>query len=304
MPLKPPTLIYIAGYGRSGSTILGTILGAHPQIHNVGEIRHIFELWSTHDRPCACGASYHDCPFWRDLVNSPEAEKCRLFARNMERFLYLPRLLAGSRDTVEWSQYLECQRRLLLYARERSGKPVILDSSKSAWSAAGRLLALQQLPQEEVYVIHLVRSGLAVTESQVTKGTNRALEGSNKNPRGLALRTIVGWITANAIVTILTRYLPSGRYLRIRYEDFIDEPQSTLSKVAAFTGFDLVPVQQRIASQDHFEIGHIVAGNRLRFQQRVQLRTASVEKQRTQLTGRVRALFWLLGGWLQHYYGY
>src|ERR1700682_1660236 len=53
-----------AGAGRMGGTLLGQILGQHPQMLYVGELR---ELWTpalTVDRLCGCGRKVIECPFW------------------------------------------------------------------------------------------------------------------------------------------------------------------------------------------------------------------------------------------------
>lgn len=38
-------VFYIAGYGRSGSTVLDMLLGMHPAILGMGELTHVFEYW-------------------------------------------------------------------------------------------------------------------------------------------------------------------------------------------------------------------------------------------------------------------
>ena len=57
MAKSPKLLVYIAGYGRSGSTLLDTVLSSHPQLEGVGEIKYLFRevldqkqlpaIWST-----------------------------------------------------------------------------------------------------------------------------------------------------------------------------------------------------------------------------------------------------------------
>ena len=41
--LISPTIIYIAGYGRSGSTVLDIMLGDHPRIFSGGELTYLFD---------------------------------------------------------------------------------------------------------------------------------------------------------------------------------------------------------------------------------------------------------------------
>ena len=58
-------IIYVASIGRSGSTLLESMLGAHPQIATTGEA-HIWphEIRMGGVQPCGCGASVPDCTFW------------------------------------------------------------------------------------------------------------------------------------------------------------------------------------------------------------------------------------------------
>jgi hypothetical protein len=61
-------LIYIASTGRSGSTLLESILGAHSQIATSGEIqvwpRNLIEKGNV---PCGCGKPVPDCAFWQKM---------------------------------------------------------------------------------------------------------------------------------------------------------------------------------------------------------------------------------------------
>jgi hypothetical protein len=52
------TVLYIGGYGRSGSTVLDRVLGALPDAVSVGEIRSIWGAVLREDRLCACGQRF------------------------------------------------------------------------------------------------------------------------------------------------------------------------------------------------------------------------------------------------------
>jgi hypothetical protein len=57
-------VLYIAGSGRSGSTILDNTLGQIDGFFSVGELRYIWERGLIEDRLCGCGERVHQCPFW------------------------------------------------------------------------------------------------------------------------------------------------------------------------------------------------------------------------------------------------
>ena len=61
-------VVYIMGYGRSGSTILDTILGNHPDLESVGELLHAVRLAFLEDEFCACGQRASECPFWTEVL--------------------------------------------------------------------------------------------------------------------------------------------------------------------------------------------------------------------------------------------
>ncbi|MCZ7671658.1 MAG: sulfotransferase [Chloroflexi bacterium] len=56
-------VLFIAGAGRSGSTLLERMLGQTADLSPIGELRHLgrqdFEL-----DLCGCGQRFQECPFW------------------------------------------------------------------------------------------------------------------------------------------------------------------------------------------------------------------------------------------------
>ena len=55
-------VLYIAGVGRSGSTLLERMLGAVPGSVNTGELNAIFSRVATQDQRCGCGEPFSACP--------------------------------------------------------------------------------------------------------------------------------------------------------------------------------------------------------------------------------------------------
>ena len=62
--MPQPTVIYIAGSGRSGSTLLERTLGALPGWVNIGEAIDIPRKVAPLDELCGCGEAFSACPFW------------------------------------------------------------------------------------------------------------------------------------------------------------------------------------------------------------------------------------------------
>ena len=62
-------VLYVAGSGRSGSTILGNILGGVEGFFSVGELRLIWERGLIRNWLCGCGVSFRECPVWSEVVS-------------------------------------------------------------------------------------------------------------------------------------------------------------------------------------------------------------------------------------------
>jgi hypothetical protein len=295
-------VVYIAGYGRSGSTVLGTILGAHPLATHIGEAAFLVEDWSDPDRICSCGARYDRCEFWRGFGAGDLVEERRI-SRQVERFAALPRLLLGLVDDRTRDVYRACQTRLFGPV-EAAGRPIIVDSSKSAWATAGRALALKKVAGYDVFVLHLVRDGWATLASFVGTGSNWAIEGHRPPRPAPALRAAIGWTAANLIASALRRTFGPSRYLRIRYEDFVTDPNGTLERVGHLIGIDMSPLLVALARGEAFPVGHVVGGNRVRFDGMVRLKRSKSAGPVYDLGLAQRLSFAVLGGWLNRLYGY
>jgi hypothetical protein len=296
-------VLYIAGYGRSGSTVLSVILGNHPEITSVGEVSFLLQNWNDSDRLCSCGAHYGGCRFWRDFpLYSLTTESA--VVRKVEKLSSIPHVLLGLIPDKDRQIYQDYHDRLFDYVVSRTGSSIIVDSSKSARRAAGRFLALSRVADQDVYVLHLVRDGLAVMESRVVAGSNLALQGYSHNPRSPGLRAALGWVGANAYTAALGRLLGLNRYMLLRYEDFVAGPATALKTIGQFVGFDAEALIERIYRDDYFWVGHIVGGNRVRLQGKIKLQRSAGRDHGYSLRFHQRLMFACVGGWLHRFYGY
>ena len=300
-------VLYIAGYGRSGSTLLDVLLGAHDRAVSVGELVYLGREWRHEERTCACGAAYDQCPFWGSALSDTDgaAELIRL-ARQVEYRRALPRLLTGSLSDHVQRAYRHRMRPLFSYVAERGDAEWVVDSSKSGRHAAGRFWALRKVAGLDVRVVHLVRDGRDVLRSVVEKGTNWAAEGYRDGNPLRAEQTLVGWGLANSLAWAFGMALDGDRYLRVRFEDLLDNPESVLREVGNFIGEDFTSIIDRVAVDQSFPVGHNVSGNRIRRKQRLRLHRRAKEQRRpwAGLSTYHQVLFALLGQWLNLSFGY
>lgn len=295
-------VLYIAGYGRSGSTVLDIILGNHPEMCSVGEVVNLLDHWNAPGRRCSCEKRYSACEFWGDFLPTDGAPAyLRKAVGSIDNRRNLLPTVLGQVSTRRKEIYRTYQRRLFRYIREQSGKPIIVDSSKSGRDAAARFHALSEIAGLDVHVLHLVRNGLATMESCVVKGDNQVLEGHGNPSRFPGARATAGWALANLIASVAGSYGPS-RYLRLSHESFIADPASNLHRIGSFIGVNPEALVNIIEDGEAFRVGHNVAGNRLRHQGRIRLRKTSSSGKA--LRWKHKAMFTLAAGWLQAYYNH
>jgi hypothetical protein len=277
MNAKPLKIIYIAGAGRSGSTLLSNILGQLPGAVTVGELYYLWERGMRENILCGCGASFRDCPFWRDVLNRAQAalgsdDVGRLLESGIHgaRTRHIPFLLTAAgrqRFAAASRPFIRLLCHIYTAVQEKTGCDCLIDASK--FPTYGFLLT--QIPHVEVSIVHLIRDPRAVGFSWQRHKFNPdsgRLFGQMSTGRSAAI-----WNTWNIGAEILGRTLHNpDRYLRLRYESFIDQPRESLERIIQVAGLDVDPtsvVRDHTVAMKH---GHTIAGNPVRFHNSMQLR--------------------------------
>src|SRR5690625_690985 len=62
-------LIYLLGAGRSGTTLLATLLNSSAAVMTVGEMHQFYEHLFE-EKPCSCGDDLESCKVWRSIVKA------------------------------------------------------------------------------------------------------------------------------------------------------------------------------------------------------------------------------------------
>jgi len=282
-------IVYIAGYGRSGSTILDMLLASHPHVMGAGELARLFDQWLA-NHTCSCQKPIRECEFWQPIFDTfmqsmpnISIEECAQITLQVESLQNAWRFYLRRFSMVERT-YGHIWRTMLPLIIQQTGGQWIVDSSKSTRATNGRSAALRYLCGYDVQVVHLVRDPRAVTWS-VLRGSNRKLEaGDDATLRGGALRAVLSWLMTNMAV----QFLPHNwGQQRVRYEDMITETQATLQGVYNALGLDAEGTNITMP----LSCGHGVAGNRLRRRQIDVLKLD--EEWRTHLPRSARIVVWL-----------
>jgi hypothetical protein len=252
---------------RSGSTLLAQLLGAHSQIISAGELQWL-RAYALNDRRmydpphglvCACGASFHDCEFWRSVCgsvgrpvsglrvmprffrwydpdNAGPAYR-RLPSRFIRRFAALSRLRAvqaiygGNRIARDNMTVFDA---IALCTKARH----IVDSSKNVLRA--RLLA-EWFPKR-VRLLVLYRDYRAVIHSKMKRG--ESLEGSAHS-----------WVVKMREIESLARDVPPSMLIKLRYEDLCMNPATELTRVCRFLGVAFEPQMLRRSAAVNHDLG-------------------------------------------------
>ena len=305
--LKPLRVVYIAGYGRSGTTLLDIALGQHPAVAGAGEIATLSRHVWSHNEYCSCGQPASDCPLWGAIVRQwsgsfplkSSIDDYKRDQENIESILSYRRILRLMLNRPAFKSYADKTFRLFEAIKQHSGKEIVVDSSK----LPGRALALASIAGIDLFVVHLVRDGRGVAWSLLQSYKRDVKAGVQKEikPKS-ALRTAARWCVVNVAAEALRWKLGRGRYIRVKYEDLVVDPVSTLERIGEMIELDLADIALKLRSGEPIQPAHQIAGNRLRMNKSIRL--VRDEAWRTQLPAGERAAFDWLGGWLLRRYGY
>lgn len=310
---EPVRLVYVMGHGRSGSTVLDTLLGNHPQVEGLGEIINLVRDGWLKGLYCACGEPAPACPFWTrvraawgrrlGLPGPPPDDQLEGYVRlqrRFERYRSLPWLaVAGALTSPEFQEYGRLTLSLLEAVREVAGKPVLVDSSK----IPARAMALSWIPGIDLRLLHLVRDGRGVAYSLSKAYSRDVRAGLQKEFEGHPVtRTASRWVVSNLAADLVRRRVEDDDARVLRYEDLMTEPGEVLGLVGETMGVDLAPLIERLERGESFATGHTIAGNRVRMSGAIRPRLD--EAWREELPEEDRLAFERRTAWALRRYGY
>jgi hypothetical protein len=245
-------VVFIAGCGRSGTTLLGQLLGEFEGFINVGEAaRYLFDR--SKDLPCGCGASAADCLFWKEMFHAIPAELAHQGTKSL-RIRSFPSLYMrtrGNRIPSEYAPILDALGDTYRTIVRDTGSSVIIDSSKYPSTA----LLAGLIPNVELHVVHVVRSPHSVVASWTRKNGYLAV-----HPPG---KVVSWWWAYNVLSEALKSRAKS--YRLVRYEDFARNPGPVLQDITADVTGNPLPMNFLEGSEATVHVQHSLAGNPSKF---------------------------------------
>lgn len=247
-----PKLLYIAGTGRTGSTLLEKLLGSLDGVFAAGELTWLWYALRGDGR-CSCGSHYRDCPVWGKVLEEAfgSADEVpfleMLEARTRFQSTHLPLMAVPGFSRRRWrslGRYPDRLRRLYAAIRHQTGCRLLLDSSKEPHYS----YLLRELAEFDLKVVHLVRDPRAVAHSWSRVRTEWGFgEGHEMERRGPAVASAYFDVSNIATEVFWGR---TDSYLRVRYEEFVTDPRGVLQAISELVDepFDLDSLLSRDAA--------------------------------------------------------
>jgi hypothetical protein len=304
--LRRLPVVYVAGSGHTGSTLLALLLNEHPQIVSVGETAvkpKIRRKGKSEDQTCSCGQSIRSCPFWmgifrrvralgyelgpnrwsNDYRSENPAIHRMLTSESSHRFIRVAQNLCAHYLPVHASRMRRIDAVNVAFVRaalEEVGREVFVDTTKHPL----RLSRMLALPELDVKVITLVRDA-------------RGYAASVKRRGGSLEEAAVTWRKDQEVIEHITHRLPEERTRLLRYEDLCSRPEQKLRELYAFCGVEpVMPVTTVIPRLQH------VLGNSLRLRERIEVRLD--ESWRSRLTADEQQRVLTIAGVMNRRMGY
>lgn len=280
MTVDPGSVLYVAGLGRSGSTLLERAVAQLPGVCGIGETVYMWERGVVNDERCGCGESFHHCPFWTAVGERAfggwhrvDTRRIAQLQRTVDDVKHVPRMLAGSPGSTfreESEEYASYYVRLYDAVREVSGCSVVVDSSKITSLA----YVLAGAPAVDLSMVHMLRDPRAVAHSW-TKVVRRPEVTTSEAYMPRYSPAYMGMLYSGHHVLLELLRKRGVPTVTIRYEDFADAPGPAVATVADLLGVDF-PVEDVMADARTLTLGtvHTASGNPSRF------RTGDVEVRR------------------------
>lgn len=262
----PVRVLYIAGWVRSGSTLLGNLLGHVDGCFFAGELRFLGEKAWRENRLCGCGKPVFECEVWAEIRSRVEQRFGRPGLSLLEAFPgsalrtrslatgLLP--MAARSPSPEEREALAVLAGLYQLTAEVAHASVIVDTSKSPVYAD----LLRRIPTIRLDIIHLVRDPRATAFSL----SKRRYDPSSRvfQTRAGPVRSALMWGTWNLSAERLGNDpAGNGSYLRIRYEDFAADPLEVLRSVGKSAGLAGEPPSVSDEGRVLLRANHSVVGN-------------------------------------------
>ncbi len=302
-------VLYIGGFGRSGSTLVERILGQLPGFCSAGEIVFLWQRGLIDGQLCGCGTPVPECDFWTRVGKTAfggwdeiDAHEMLALQKRVDRNRYIPSMVAPRlrpAAQADLDRYTDVLSRLYRGIGEVAGARVVIDASKHASTA----FLLRRVPGIDLRVVHLVRDSRGVAYSWTKEVRKPEVTGDDAfMPQYSPSSSGRQWVAYNLMFDALGVI---DKTMILRYEALMAEPRQGLERILAHADEPVTPESFAFLGDGWVDLGcdHTVAGNPMRFHQgRLDLRLDQAWT--TKLPERDRKVVTAITWPLQLRYGY
>jgi Sulfotransferase family len=267
-------IIYIAGAGRSGSTIIENRIATMLGVPAVGETVYLWHHGVVDDQRCGCGEPFSECPFWTAVMQQGNLQDHsevlqRFWDDRLHGLRAIPRILLLGRRDKTFTEIARAYAALFSALAAVSGSTMLIDSSKEP----GFWLFLRLVPGIRVKTVHVVRDSRAVAFSWRRLVVKPELVTQRIEHMGLipSWKTAIKWNTVNLIFSVARGRPHRNSYASIRYEDFAANPDQALAEVLKKLDLNSpVTTASGVAGGSTLQrstLQHSVSGNPVRFEE-------------------------------------
>ena len=267
---KDIEIVFVWGWGRSGSTLLTRMLAEVSEFVAVGEVRDVFLRGIMEDRVCGCGERFSSCDFWQTVGDEAYGGWSQLSVPRLKELrsltdkpwhvpaLLKPGLRKKTDDAVaEYGQLLSA---LYQSIQKITGARYIVDASKIASYGA----ILQRTEGLSPRFIHLVRDPRGTLNSWMKQvRMTDDLDRTRYMPRYSTVFGAARYVGYNAEMHAVGRKSPC---MLMKYEDLVIQPEQKMREALKFLGVADDSDLSNFIHPDGVKLGvnHTIAGNPMR----------------------------------------
>lgn len=220
-------ILYILGYGHSGSTLMNQILGSAKNSFSVGEFMFFRNRWnnknwrnnkiSQEKNVCDCG-QLHRCKLWKSVSQGINMDQTYNHPDYSDSYFKTFNYLYFNQNKEFFSHtFNDGNLYSIILKNSKKLKPetkLIVDSSKNL----NRLILLKNNPDLDVKVIYLKRD---------LRGVISSMEKQNV----FFLKTYFIWVVNNLLMRKFVKKLSESDKLEISYDYFAQNPKKYLKQI-------------------------------------------------------------------------
>ena len=216
--VRNPPAVFILAPPRSGTTLLRVMLAGHPQLFAAAELQ-LLGFRTMRERRAAFSGRY---AVWLEGAVRAVMDLLSTDANGAEAFI----ADCEARDLTTMEFYGELQSRL----KSR----LLLDKSPQ-YALDAATLERAESEFDGARYIHLVRHPYATATSFATYHMDQVLFVRERPFRGRTMGELV-WTASHRTVTEFLQKIPTERWVRIRFEDLVQNPRASLEQVCQAVG--------------------------------------------------------------------